>query len=101
MFYSFNLVLVTFLSWGFAIVIGVFLIINVKIVLSNQTAKEMTEGFQQYEEKLNCQYYNRGTTRENLREALGYDIWWQALIPVPIVERDLSQIIVPNLRKSV
>ncbi len=35
MFYSFNLVIVTFLSWGMTLIIGVFLLINVKIVICN------------------------------------------------------------------
>ena len=45
MFYSFNLVIVTFLSWGLALIVGVFLLINVKIVINNQLAREMTEGY--------------------------------------------------------
>ena len=101
MFQSFNLVIATFLSWGMVLIIGVFLLINVKLVINNQLAREMTEGFQDYQERLNSKYYSRGSVRENLREALGYERWWQAMLPVPIVERDLSKLIVPNLVKTV
>ena len=53
MFYSFNLIVVIFLGWGIALIIGVFLIINVLVVLRNQTLREITEGVQVYEEGIN------------------------------------------------
>jgi hypothetical protein len=53
MFYSFNLIIVMFLGWGLALIIGVFLVINVFIVLRNQTLREITEGVQVYQERFN------------------------------------------------
>jgi len=35
MFQSFNLVIATFISWGMVLIIGVFLLINVKLIINN------------------------------------------------------------------
>jgi len=98
MFESFNLIVITFLSMGIALCMFLMLAINVKLILFNQTTMEMAEArnLGDYSRGLNFCYYDRGSKMANLREALGFEKWWELFLPVHPVEREFSRFTIPH-----
>ena len=62
MFQSFNLVIATFLSWGMVLIIGVFLLINVKLVINNQLSPLALRRARSFTDKRSVSFSNSASS---------------------------------------
>ncbi|CDW81333.1 dhhc zinc finger domain containing protein [Stylonychia lemnae] len=89
MFYSLNLTAVTFLSFGIYFCCVIMLLINIKLLISNQTGYELQLDFKVHP------YKYKGCLA-NIKEMLLVESIWEMFVPLRPLQREYSEIIIPR-----